>query len=56
MGHFKNLHIEIIELYESGLSCDLIADGLSMDYAEVRQVIREYVDYILLTDCEEYND
>lgn len=54
MGKIKSLITEVIELYEEGLSEDLISDGLSLDYAEVRSIIREYTEYTDDFDFTEY--
>lgn len=54
MGKVKGIITEVIELYEEGLSEDLISDGLNMDYAEVRAIVREYTEYNDNFDFAEY--
>ena len=56
MGKVKGIITEVIELYEEGLSEDLISNGLNMDYAEVRAIVREYTEYNDNFDFAEYSE
>ena len=42
MGYFSNLHQNIIELHEDGLSLDEIAIRLKVDLGSVAEVIKDY--------------
>lgn len=42
MGYFSNLHQNIIELHEDGVSLDEIAIRLKVDLGSVAEVIKDY--------------
>ena len=42
MGHFSNLHQNIIELHEDGVSLDEIAIRLKVDLGTVAEIIKDY--------------
>ncbi len=49
MGYFSNLHQNIIELYDDGVSLDEIAIRLKVDLGTVAEIIQDY-------DDENYDD
>ena len=49
MGYFSNLHQNIIELYDDGVSLDEIAIRLKVDLGTVAEIIKDY-------DDENYDD
>ena len=42
MGYFSNLHQNIIELHEDGVSLDEIAIRLKVDLGTVAEIIKDY--------------
>ena len=42
MGYFSNLHQNIIELHEDGLSIDEIARQLKVDLVTVAEIVADY--------------
>jgi hypothetical protein len=42
MGYFSNLHGNIIELHEDGLSIDEIARQLKVDLVTVAEIVADY--------------
>jgi orotate phosphoribosyltransferase-like protein len=42
MGYFSNLHTNIIELHEDGLSIDEIARQLKVDLVTVAEIVADY--------------
>ena len=44
MGYFSNLSVEIIELYEDGVSIQEIARKTATSVSEVTQIIGDYED------------